>query len=145
MKYDLAILPGFSTINEVINLTPYITETHHEVLNLDQVSIVGTLENYLNYCVIKINVKTDAVLACALTLKPVIYPLDFNAEIIFGEHPEADYVLENKVLDLEPIIFAYILSEKPYSVYSENVDRTQFEKKREINPAFSGLEDLLKK
>lgn len=145
MKYDLGILPELSTINEIMNLSSHITENHQDTISLDQVHVVGTLENHLDYCKITVNVKVDAVLACALTLKPVNYPLEFDAEIIFGNKPEADYILEGHVIDLDSVIFAYILSEKPYSVYAEDVDQTLFEKKKEVHPAFSGLEDLLKK
>ncbi|CCV64230.1 conserved hypothetical protein (DUF177) [Alteracholeplasma palmae J233] len=140
MKLDLQTLPDIYPFEEELNLSSYIKESH-QILNLDHVFVKGTIEKRLDYCIVKINVKTDASLACALTLKEVITPLDFSETIIFGEHDDADYALE-KTLDLDPIIFAYILSEKPYSVFHKDASHEEFEEKK-VNSAFENLKDLL--
>ncbi len=83
-------------------------------------------------------------LACSKTLKPVPYLLEFDADIAFGSSLEADYPLTDP-LELTDIIFGYILSEKPYTIYHPDANDILFEKKKGPHPAFADLDKIVKK
>ncbi len=91
-----------------------------------------------------ISVQVDMDLACSKTLKPVPYSMDFDAEIIFGTSLEADYPLEDP-LELTDIIFGYILSEKPFTIYHPDANDILFEKEKSPHPAFAELDKIVKK
>ena len=96
-------------------------------------------ELYMN-----ISVSVDMELACSKTLKPVPYLLEFDADIIFGSSLAADYPLTDP-LELTDIIFGYIVSEKPYTIYHPDAENILFEKEKSPHPAFADLDKNVKK
>lgn len=94
--------------------------------------------------VLNFNVKVDMELACSKTLKPVPYHMNISEKVIFGEHDEADFILTNEI-ELSDIIFGYIISEKPYTIYHPDAKELLFEKEKSPHPAFADLDKLLKK
>jgi len=94
--------------------------------------------------ILNIDVSVDMELACSKTLKPVQYHMDIKEEVIFGDHEEADFILTNEI-ELSDIIFGYIISEKPYTIYHPDAKELLFEKEKSPHPAFADLDKLLKK
>lgn len=94
--------------------------------------------------IMDIHIDVNMILACAITLKPVPYEMHFDAEIIFGDSEECDYKLTDP-LELTDILFGYIVSEKPYTIYHPDADQTSFEKERSPHPAFADLDKTFKK
>lgn len=97
-----------------------------------------------NSLILNFNMNVDMVLACSKTLKPVPYHMDINENIIFGEQEDADYVLTNEI-EVSDIIFGYIISEKPYTIYHPDAKELLFEEEKSPHPAFADLDKLLKK
>ena len=91
-----------------------------------------------------VSVSVNMELACSKTLKPVPYLLEFDADIIFGSSLAADYPLTDP-LELTDIIFGYIVSEKPYTIYHPDAENILFEKEKSPHPAFADLDKNVKK
>jgi uncharacterized protein len=94
--------------------------------------------------ILNFNVNVDMEFACSKTLKPVPYHMDINETVIFGEQEDADYVMTNEI-ELSDIIFGYIISEKPYTIYHPDAKELLFEEEKSPHPAFADLDKLLKK
>lgn len=115
-----------------------------DILAIKPASIICELKFVSGELFMNVSVKVDMDLACSKTLKPVFYHMDFDAEIIFGSSLEADYPLEDP-LELTDIIFGYILSEKPYTIYHPDANDILFEKEKSPHPAFADLDKIVKK
>eukprot|EP01156_Anaeramoeba_ignava_P021859 Anaeramoba_ignava/c19853_g1_i1.p3 GENE.c19853_g1_i1~~c19853_g1_i1.p3 ORF type:complete len:144 (+),score=17.91 c19853_g1_i1:2853-3284(+) len=91
-----------------------------------------------------VKLDVELTLACAKTLKPVVYHMKANEKIVFGNDEDADFILEDP-LPFQDIIFGYILSEKPLVVYHPDAQKLEFKRKKSPHPAFADLEQFLKK
>lgn len=94
--------------------------------------------------IMDIHIDVKMTLACALTMKPVPYTMHMDAEIIFGESDNCDYKLTEPI-ELIDILFGYIVSEKPYTIYHPDADQTSFDKEKSPHPAFADLDKTYKK
>ena len=83
-------------------------------------------------------------LACAKTLKPVPYAMHLECEIVFGDSEDCDFKLTDPI-ELTDILFGYIMSEKPYTIYHPDADKTSFDEERSPHPAFADLDMTFKK
>lgn len=115
-----------------------------DILAIKPASISCEFEFVSGELIMNISVQADMELACSKTLKPVPYSMDFDAEIIFGSSLEADYPLDDP-LELTDIIFGYVLSEKPYTIYHPDANDILFEKEKIPHPAFADLDKIVKK
>ena len=68
----------------------------------------------------ELHVETTLTMLCALTLKEVTVPLDFQTHLGFSlEYIDDDiHVIEGITIDIDQYIFSEILVEKPMKVYS---------------------------
>jgi len=94
--------------------------------------------------ILDIHVDVPMCLACSKTLKPVDYNLSFDANILFSNEEVRDFPLEDPI-ELTDIIFGYIVSEKPYTIYHPDAKNTSFEPERSPHPAFADLDKIVKK
>lgn len=70
---------------------------------------------------IELHIKVDLVIACALTLNPVNYPLDFEVSEIYSTVDNDEYIpIDNNTIDIAEIVWTSIIIEKPIKVVSEN-------------------------
>jgi len=115
-----------------------------DMLSIEPAKINCEFEFVSGELFMKISVSVHMELACSKTLKPVPYLLEFDADIIFGSSLEADYPLTDP-LELTDIIFGYIVSEKPYTIYHPDAENTFFEKEKSPHPAFADLDKIVKK
>jgi uncharacterized metal-binding protein YceD (DUF177 family) len=115
-----------------------------DILSIEPAKIQAKITYKLGYLMLQITVDVNMELACSLTLKPVPYTMHFEDSIVFGDTEEADYPLTDP-LELAEIIFGYIISEKPYTIYHPDADKTLFEKEKSPHPAFADLDKIVKK
>ncbi len=143
MKYSIHDLKEKTSIDLVIDYSHMIIDSL-EVLSIEPAKIKA--EIFFKHDELKLNIHVDVFmeLACSKTLKPVPYAMNFDEVIIFGYSEEADFPLEDP-LALEDIIFGYILSEKPYTIYHPDAKNTSFEKEKNPHPAFADLDKIVKK
>lgn len=140
-------------INEKIDLS-YLLNDELEILKIDDVLVEGYAR-----CIefgeyeFDISVSTKIYMACSISLKEV--PIDINLDIneYFSEYDEDDSIKVNDgFIDLDVLIFEYILLEKPMKVtapgvklsdYIENEKHKAVEDLEEEKNPFSKLKDLL--
>jgi uncharacterized protein len=68
--------------------------------------------------VMKVNCNLD--LMCDVTGLKVETKFDFIVELLFGSTLECDYPITSEI-DLDELVFAYVISEKPFVVYHPSV------------------------
>lgn len=123
---------------------------NHEIQNVLDILSIQPASIYIDVNVIEkeiilsLSVKVDMELACAKTLKPVSYHMEIEEEVIFGDSEHADFIITNEI-EISDIIFGYIISEKPYTIYHPDAKEILFEKEKSQHPAFADLDKLLKK
>ncbi len=143
MKISIHELKDVTSIEFKADYSKQI-ESIVDFISIQPALIKGTLRMIDQELVCDVHVDVETVLACSKTLKPVNYSMNFDAEIIFGDSEDADYPL-SETIDLFEIIFGYIISEKPYTIYHPDAIDTSFEKEKSPHPAFADLDKLLKK
>jgi len=134
MKWTLFELEKLNQIDETI---------HHDLLEINNIKVTGTVEHLPIEVKFSLNIKADLLMTCAYSLKEMIVPVDFELELLFGDTLDSDYELTNP-LDLNDIILGNILVEKPFRIIHPDAKDTKFEAEKEAHPAFAELEDLLK-
>ena len=141
MLFNVNNLETVTPINEEVKLNDLLNK-ESDILKVNHCLVTGVVKKEGKNVVFDININANLDLACSLTLKPVPYDLIFDAEIIFSDDIELqDFVLENPI-DLRPYILAYIITEKPITIYHPDADQAEFEKKEEAHSAFASLKDL---
>lgn len=119
-------------------------EAIDDILSIKPAKIHMDIDDQEDTLILNIDVNVDMELACSKTLKPVEYHMDIKEEVIFGDQEDADFILTNEI-DLSDIIFGYIISEKPYTIYHPDAKELLFEEEKSPHPAFADLDKLLKK
>jgi len=123
-----------------------------DIKNITPVEIEGDFEIIDNdLFVFNIDIKCSLTLACAITLKEVVYEIDISVEEIFSEEKNEEYNhIEGITIDLSPIVWQNILLEKPMRVLSENayddfeLKNTELDEEEDINKAFADLKKYIK-
>ncbi len=119
-------------------------ESTDEILAIEPAKIHAELKFLAGELHFDFTVDVNMVLACSKTLKPVPYQMHFKDLIIFGESIDADFPLTNP-LEIPEIIYGYIVSEKPYTIYHPDADHVSFEQEKRRHPAFADLDKIVKK
>ncbi len=119
-------------------------EDNIDILSIEPAHIVCQLDFVSGELLMNISVDVKMELACSKTLKPVEYQLSFNDDVVFGSSNDADFPLSDP-LELTDIIFGYIVSEKPYTIYHPDAKNVLFEKEKSPHPAFADLDKIVKK
>lgn len=143
MKISIHELKDVTSIEFDVDYSKQI-ESIIDFISIKPAHIKGSIRMIEHEVVCDVHIDVETVLACSKTLKPVKYPMNFDAEIIFGDSEEADFPL-SETLDLAEIIFGYIISEKPFTIYHPDASETSFEREKSPHPAFADLDKLLKK
>lgn len=143
MKWLLQELSDRETFDCTVDYRSYITDIE-DILDIGLARVAGEVRVEGNQVIAEITVDVGLTLGCSKTLKPVAYPMHFPATIIFGTDDKADYRLEDP-LDLTPIVFGYIVSEKPYTIYHPDADVDYVEDANTSHPAFADLDKIYKK
>lgn len=122
------------------------------ILEFNNCKITGTISNTYEDLEINLSVEGAISLPCAVSLKPVNYPINIKIEGNFKDlFAEIDTNVENSI-DIFPIIWENILMEIPLRVVSDDLSdvktsgegwRLITEKEEEINPELAKLKDLL--
>ncbi|MBU1143038.1 MAG: DUF177 domain-containing protein [Firmicutes bacterium] len=143
MKYSIHDLKEKTSIDLVIDYSKMI-EDSLEILAIEPAKVKADI--FFKHDELTMNIHVDVLmeLACSKTLKPVPYEMSFDEVIIFGNTEDADFPLEEP-LELEDIIFGYIISEKPYTIYHPDANEASFEQEKSPHPAFADLDKIVKK
>jgi uncharacterized protein len=124
MKWTLSELIKQSNIDnqidETVDLSSFIKGT--DILAISPVHVTGDFEIYdqeeFNFL---LRIQCVLTLQCALTLKEIEYPLDFEVEEVFTTFKDDETRKINGItIDLLPIIWSNIYLEKPMRVVSEH-------------------------
>jgi len=143
MKISLTDLKEQTSIDFTFDYSNLIKD-FEDIINIELTHIQGKSTYQLGELKLNLNIRTKLDLLCSKTLKPVPYEMNFDEEIIFGETQDSDYLLD-EVNNLADIIFGYIISEKPYTIYHPDAKETSFDKERSPHPAFADLDKIYKK
>ena len=143
MKFLVRDLNDVTSIDYSFDFTNYI-EDIVDIIKIEPAHISGTFQRVEDELIFTGFVEVNLVLACSKTLKPVDYSMAFDANLIFGNTEDADYPL-TEVIELSDLIFGYIISEKPYTIYHPDAKDILFEEEKSAHPAFADLDKLLKK
>ena len=143
MKLKLFDIKDKTSIDLIIDYQDKI-QAHDDILSIEPAHIHIDILFEHQMLTLDVHVTCLMELACAKTLKPVSYQMDFSDQIIFGDSLEADFPLEDPIL-ISDIIFGYILSEKPYTIYHPDAHDMKFKKEKSPHPAFADLDKIMKK
>ncbi len=119
-------------------------EDIEDILSIKPAQIHIDIKHQEDIIILDMKLSVDMELACSKTLKPVPYHMDITEEIVLGDDEDADFILSDDFV-LSDIIFGYIISEKPYTIYHPDAKEILFEKEKSPHPAFADLDKLLKK
>ncbi len=143
MKLKLSDLKEKTSLKFVQDYSEAIAD-QVDILSIKPAHIACDIFNKTDELLITVHVDVEMELACSKTLKPVPYTMQFDADIIFGSSEDAEYPLSDPI-ELSDIIFGYILSEKPYTIYHPDAEKTSFDKEKSPHPAFADLDKIVKK
>ena len=115
-----------------------------DMISIEPAKIHIDIKDHDNGYVLKMTLNVDMKLACSKTMKPVDYHMEIKEDVILGDGDEADFSLTDPI-ELSDIVFGYIISEKPYTIYHPDAKEILFEKEKSPHPAFADLDKLLKK
>ena len=115
-----------------------------DILSIEPAKIQMDVAFRLEELHVDLSVDVMMNLACSKTLKPVLYHMQFQDLIIFGDTDDADYPLSDPI-PFSDIIFGYIVSEKPYTIYHPDAKDVTFEKEKSPHPAFAELDKTFNK
>ncbi len=143
MKFTIHELKEKALLEFTHDYTNHLKNTV-DILKIEPANIKCTNQWIENELYMKVQLDVNMDLACAITLKPVPYEMHLECEIVFGDSEDADFLLTDP-LELTDILFGYIVSEKPYTIYHPDADKTSFDEKRSPHPAFADLDKTFKK
>ena len=150
MKWSINELNKFrltnNTFDYVSDFHSFITEDLVDLIDISDVSVSGSfqvLEAFEQY-LFDVKIQCTLTLACAISLKPVEVPMDFETTLSFATSliDDSVYLIEGNTVDLDPVVWANILIEKPmrvvandaYEEYSEEIVTLDEEEKMNQNP-----------
>lgn len=143
MKLKLSDLKEKTSFSFIQDYTDLIQDVP-DILSVKPAHIMCEIFNKSDELLITIKVDVEMDLACSKTMKPVPYHMQFDADIVFGSSEDAEYPLTDP-LELSDIIFGYIISEKPYTIYHPDAEKTSFDPEKSPHPAFADLDKIVKK
>lgn len=110
--------------------------------DIDLVKVTGQVQFLQSrYVHFDLTIETTLTLPCAITLKPVIYPLSFKIEEDVSETSDAEYQIIEDKINLGDIVWGAIIPMIPMQVYAEDAPRDQFEAEPKVNEVFAQLKD----
>lgn len=150
MKWSINELNKFrltnNTFDYVSDFHSFITDDLIDLIDISDVSVSGSfqvLEAFEQY-LFDVKIQCTLTLACAISLKPVEVPMDFETTLSFATSliDDSVYLIEGNTVDLDPVVWANILIEKPmrvvasdaYDEYSEELVTLDEEEKMIQNP-----------
>lgn len=128
MKWSISELIKYrltnNTFDYLADFHSYITDDLIDFIDISQVSVSGSfrvIEAFSEY-VFDVKIKCTLTLACAITLDPVEVAIEFETSLVFATTliDDSVYLIEGNTIDLDPVIWANILIEKPMRVVSDN-------------------------
>lgn len=138
MKMSLHELKEKISLDFEFDFTPYLTSVP-DMLSIQPATIHLDWSWFDQHLIMNLKLSCDMELACSKTLLPVPYAMNLDTEIIFGDIDDADYPLEDPLM-ISDIIFGYMVTEKPYTIYHPDAEKTTFEKEKSPHPAFADLD-----
>lgn len=101
--------------------TSFLTEEDYfELISMDQIEVKGNFQ-YIHeeeLFIFDVQVKTNIVMPCAITLEPVDVPIEFETSLEFSKTivDDSTYLIDGITIDLDSVIFAEVMIEKPMKV-----------------------------
>lgn len=128
MKWSINELNKFrltnNTFDYVSDFHSFITDDLIDLIDISDVSVSGSfqvLEAFEQY-LFDVKVQCTLTLACAISLKPVEVPMEFETTLSFATSliDDSVYLIEGNTVDLDPVVWANILIEKPMRVVADD-------------------------
>ncbi len=154
MKWTVQELVRLQNIDnqfkDTLDFSGHVKNT--DIIKISPVEVEGDFEVYDNSVFeFYIGIKCTLTLACAITLKEVLYDIDIEVEETFSQEKSNNYThIEGITVDLLPIIWSNIILEKPMRVLSKNAyenfnsEIIDLDEDKEINRAFANLKNYKK-
>lgn len=110
--------------------------------DIDLVRVTGQVQFLQSrYVHFDLDIETTLTLPCAITLKPVSYPLSFKIEEDVSDTSDAEYQIVEDKINLGDIIWGAIIPMIPMQVYAEDAPRDLYEEEPKVNEVFAQLKD----
>ncbi|MDR2867357.1 MAG: hypothetical protein LBV55_01685 [Acholeplasmatales bacterium] len=113
-------LMNTGTIEYECDLTKYLAKSI-DILAFKMVKVKVDYQKSEDILDLGLNITCQLVLACDVTGKGVESNLDVMEDLKFGKTLDCDYPLTEEI-DLDELVYGYIVSEKPYVVYHSSVN-----------------------
>ncbi len=128
MKWSIQELNKFrltnNTFDYTTDLSSFVNEDFVDFIRMSLVSVKGSYQvlSAFDEYVFEVHVECILTMACAITLQPVDVPISFDTSLSFATTPIDDsvYLIEGNTVDLDKVIWANILIEKPMRVIAED-------------------------
>ena len=156
MKYTLLQLKKIKlplTLEETFDFSEDLNG-FEDILDSSEAVVTETLSQHGDVFVVKAHIKISLTLESCISLKRVPYVVDTDAVFEYTSNQEVSedsdaIVIEKGTFDTRDAILTEILCNKPMTISLDGEefedDVVEVEEEDKINPAFSGLADLLKK
>lgn len=122
----------------------YKNHLQHQTLMLDiePVKVTGDV-SFIAHRQVRFDLHVEAhlILPCAITLKPVAYPLSFDIEEIVSDDLDSEYRIVEDKIDLKEIVWGLLIPEIPMKVYAEDAKLDAYEPEEKVNEVFAQLKD----
>jgi uncharacterized protein len=110
--------------------------------DIDVVRVTGQVQFLQSRFVhFDLHIETTLTLPCAITLKPVQFPLSFKIEEDVSETSDTEYQIVTDKIDLGNIVWGAIIPMIPMQVYAEDAPRDLYEEEPKVNEVFAQLKD----
>ena len=131
----------FDLMNELTN--------NDDILEVKKCKVTGRCyeTNYDEY-LFDLNIDSELVMVCSVSLLDVLVPLKFNTQVRFSystDDSSEDYLITKNTINLDEAVLSEIVLNIPYKVVKEGYENEFMEEEEyeeEINPCFEALKDL---
>ena len=137
------------TVDEDLDLTKELNG-FEDIISISLVHVHSVVrERGIDTYEISFHITCELTLEDSVSLEPIVYPVDTEADEIFTTDSELEdvFLIDGITLNTKEAVITNILCEKPMSYtlceFESDPEPDMEEEKSDINPAFAALKDLI--
>ena len=137
------------TVDEDLDLTKELNG-FEDIISISLVHVHSVVrERGIDTYEISFHITCELTLEDSVSLEPIVYPVDTEADEIFTTDSELEdvFLIDGITLNTKEAVITNILCEKPMSYtlceFESDPEPDMEEEKSDINPAFAALKDLM--